>query len=114
MPKPLLLIAATLLLTGCGKAADKAPSKAAQAMRASVAEQVARGPASQSHRVGKSGELVVLQVPLATANGLLVETQQCFVWRDTEFRTASMSCPLQPEVKPDQQEHDPGLADNGL
>ena len=37
-------------------------------------------------------EVVVLDVPsLGPAN--LVTTQRCYVWRDTEFRTAAVSCP---------------------
>lgn len=37
-------------------------------------------------------ELVVLDVPSAQ-RGTLVERQRCYVWRDSEFKTATISCP---------------------
>lgn len=37
-------------------------------------------------------ELVVLDVPSAQGT-TLVERQRCYVWRDAEFKTATISCP---------------------
>lgn len=113
MLKPLLLIAFAMGLSGCGEKAEQLP-RAAQSMRAAVAEQVDNGPSTRAHRIGASGELFVLEVPSATARGLILETQQCFVWRDTEFRTATMSCPHPPQVTLPEDGRDTGHADSGL
>ena len=37
-------------------------------------------------------ELVVLDVP-SSAGMELIEKQRCYVWRDAEFKTATISCP---------------------
>jgi cardiolipin synthase len=38
-----------------------------------------------------SGQLIVMEVPVADPDGDWI--QHCFIWRDTEFKTASMQCP---------------------
>ncbi len=46
-------------------------------------------------RLLQAGEnqLLVIDVPSAGMDGFYVETQRCYVWRDAEFRAATMSCP---------------------
>lgn len=39
----------------------------------------------------ESGELVVLDVP--TTIGGYADSQKCFLWRDQEFKAASLQCP---------------------
>lgn len=78
-----LLLIALVALTGCSKLAtepqDK-PRPLAQAI-----------PASQAHAYPE-GSLTVLSVPV-NSNSKYTEHQTCFVWRDKEFKTASLQCP---------------------
>lgn len=39
-----------------------------------------------------SGELMVIDVPVASTPRR-IETQTCFIWRDREFKVASLQCP---------------------
>ena len=41
-----------------------------------------------------SGELRVMAVPVKDSLGY-VEAQRCFIWRDAEYRTSSISCPAE-------------------
>jgi hypothetical protein len=36
-------------------------------------------------------------VPIKDSQGFL-DSMRCFIWRDVEFKTATMSCGAQPEV----------------
>lgn len=60
-------------------------------------------PDSRAYQV-RSGELIVIDVPIG-GNARYSESQKCFVFRDTEFRTASMQCPNESvEVTPQHAE----------
>lgn len=52
--------------------------------------QLSKTPIPRTYRY-TDGELRVLQVPVPDGSGF-VEQQQCFVWRDLEFKTSSISC----------------------
>lgn len=41
------------------------------------------------------GELLVIES--RHRDGNIVESQRCYVWRDAEFKTTSMSCPADPD-----------------
>lgn len=78
-----LLLIALVALGGCDKppsAAQDRPRPLAQAM-----------PSSQAHTY-PAGDLTVLSVPV-NRNSKYTEHQTCFLWRDKEFKTASMQCP---------------------
>lgn len=45
----------------------------------------------------RGGELLVIEVPVKDITGE-VDTQRCYVWRDHEFRTSTISCGQQPDV----------------
>lgn len=94
MPYRIILIAATLTLAGCGKAASEKPAKTRQQRAAEAQAQLEKGPAVRTHKVD-GGELKVIDTPVSDIPGL-VETQRCFVWRDTELKTSSISCPQPP------------------
>lgn len=51
--------------------------------------QMAKPVPSRAWRIGEH-ELVLIEAP--ASNGVSVVRQQCFVWRDAQFRTASLSC----------------------
>jgi hypothetical protein len=78
------LLAALLALPGCSEApAGKLPVKAAPLEM--------KTPVPRAWRFD-SGELLVIDVPVH-ATSKYVETQKCYLWRDAEFRTASLQCP---------------------
>jgi hypothetical protein len=87
--------AALLLLVavaGCSPSdAPKVPRETREARIKRAQEAAAQPPRVQRHAVA-GGELLVLEVPVALPYGL-VDMQHCFVWRDAEFRSASMTCP---------------------
>lgn len=61
--------------------------------RATRAERIAAGLAqpvrTQRWAIGEH-ELLLVEAP--TSNGIEVVRRQCFVWRDAQFRTASLAC----------------------
>ena len=92
------LIAAALL-AGCADddintaAARKAHTEKRQA-KAEAA--LSKTPVPRTYSI-QGNQLQVLDIPVADSSGF-VETQRCMVWRDAEFKTATMSCPQQAEV----------------
>lgn len=46
---------------------------------------------SRSWKVGEN-EVVAFEAPYSTSAGRYVERKRCVVWRDTEFKTSSISC----------------------
>lgn len=83
---------ACVVLVAC----DKKPTaqEARQQRAIQDAQRVAAINKPLAPRVLQAGthELVVVEVPSAT-HKTLVSKQLCYVWRDAEFRTASISCP---------------------
>jgi len=39
----------------------------------------------------------VIDIPVVDASGL-AEVQRCYVWRDQEFRSSTLSCGQMPEI----------------
>lgn len=94
------LIAVAALLSGCAdddintamarKAlADKRQAKAEAAL--------SKTPVPRVYSL-QGNQLQVIEVPVADASGF-VEMQRCFIFRDQEFRTATMSCGQQPDIQ---------------
>lgn len=77
-----------LALVGCDQIFP--PKKKAKA--APTPEQMANAPAQSVTREINGNQIVSIQLPVIRY-GALVEVQHCFVWRDREFKTASLSCP---------------------
>lgn len=83
------------LLAACGQPAEQ--SKPKPVARAAAAEKrLQEGPTARTHAV-RGGELLVIEVPVKDFTGS-VDNQRCYVWRDQEFRTSSISCGAQPDV----------------
>jgi len=91
-----LLLIVVVALAGCGE--PPAPTTAARkASRQEKADKaLSTTPVPRSYRFD-GNELKVIEVPVKDGSGF-VDTQRCFVWRDQEFKTASISCESRPEI----------------
>lgn len=88
---------ASTMLVSCSEPVDKQSNKDRRTERVRQAEaKLTQPPQVRTHTI-TNGQLLVLEVPVSDTSGF-VEGQRCFVWRDTELRTASISCPQPPEV----------------
>lgn len=90
---PLFAIAGLVLaVASCSnRDADKDARQAARVKRQQAALAKLDGPLQQrSWKVGQH-EVVQLDVPSADRFGF-VEKRRCIVWRDAEYKTASLSC----------------------
>lgn len=89
-----------LALAGCMFDSDSASPptiKKSRQQRVQDAQQlVTKTPAPRTYRY-PDAELRVFEVPVADGMGF-VELQRCFVWRDLEFKTSTISCGQQPDV----------------
>lgn len=100
MVKLLLLLAPALLVGGCGDrsaAHESAAAKRIEQRRSAAHAQVSAGPVATVSKLA-DGDLIALTIPSSTLRGLYVEVQRCYVWRDGETRSTSMSCPHQPST----------------
>lgn len=90
------MLASLLLLAACSPEPPRpAADRAARAAQADAA--LAKTPVPRTYHID-GHELLVIDVP--SRDGLRVETQRCFLWRDAEFKTATMTCPNEPELVP--------------
>lgn len=87
---------ALLALAGCGE--EPAP-RPARADRVKAAEEAAAQPPRVQRHAVDGGELVILQVPVRIGR-TLTDRQTCYVWRDAEYRTASLQCPAGEDGEP--------------
>lgn len=85
------LLCLVVLLSGCDVSQEKqarAQRKVERQERAEV--HAAQPPVIRTHDTTE-GQLLVLDVPVATDG--IRERQKCFVWRDAQARSASLTCP---------------------
>jgi len=80
-------IAVVAVVARSGEPAPKGERRKARADR--VAADLAQPVRTHRWAVGEH-ELVLVEAP--ASNGFTVVRKQCFVWRDAQFRTASLSC----------------------
>lgn len=97
MLKIWLIVAA--LLAGC--ADDEIPRAAARKAhtenrQAKAEAALSKTPVPRTYSM-QGNQLQVVEVPVADDFGF-VEMQRCFIWRDQEFKQATMSCGQQPDV----------------
>lgn len=91
-----------ILLIGVFWVSMWSDSTATRNAAAQASAHVARQPVpvdvqSRAMPVG-SNELLVLDVPSrATPEAPIVEIQRCYVWRDADFKTSSLTCPSSDE-----------------
>lgn len=78
-----------LLLSACGDAKTQVTSN--KAARIEKARQLlAHKPEQTTYTLG-TNQLLVIDFPVRV-NDDFTDIKRCFVWRDTEFKTATMSC----------------------
>lgn len=98
MTSRLLPLAIALVLTSCSDpAADKKYRAERVAKRMEAADAIlSKTPVPRSYRID-GNELKVIDVPIKDGSGYL-DNQRCFVWRDAEFKSATLSCGQMPEI----------------
>lgn len=84
-----MLLAA--VVTGCSEAPASVAKPSSPERRAAAEAALSKTPAARTYTIGEH-QLLVFNVPVKTIGGM-VEYQRCMVWRDREFRTATLSCP---------------------
>jgi hypothetical protein len=89
------LLATIVALSGCDAAPDREVLKAKQVARKERAEiSLSKVPETRTLSF-PAGQLLVMDVPVSDVPGFAY-THRCFLWRDQEFKTASIQCP--PEI----------------
>ena len=83
---------------------DKAAAAVAVGNRAKASyamEQRLKAPLKPRVLVVGEHQVVVLEVPseAGSVSGSYYGLQKCYVWRDAEYRTATISCPHEEELK---------------
>lgn len=85
-------IVALALLSSCSddkpKPASTDEKKAARAAKAE--KQLSQPPTNIIHNIN-GNQLIVIDFPVRMYKDF-VDTKRCFVWRDAEFKTSSMTC----------------------
>jgi hypothetical protein len=84
----LILILLAAALPACSDSVAK-PKRAERQQAAEAA--LAKTPVPRSYRFD-GNELKVIEIPVSDGAGF-VDLQRCFVWRDQEFKTATLQCP---------------------
>lgn len=105
-----LALALSFILAGCNNSAIDKPIKPRQQRIADIDAKLNSGPTQRSYKVA-GGEFKVIDAPVSGFGGLTVRNQQCYIWRDNEFKTASLACPHPPELTIDRDGPDRGQAD---
>lgn len=85
-----------LVVVGCSEAPTGKPFKTRQDRLAAAEEALSKTPVPRSYRFD-GNELKIIEVPVKDSSGF-VDLTRCYVWRDAEFRTSSLSCGVQPDV----------------
>lgn len=86
-----LTLILALVLAGCSDAPADVPRRTMNERRNDAIAISKQPPQQTSHQL-RNGELIVLDVPVVVAPGFS-DVQKCFLWRDSEFKTASLQCP---------------------
>ena len=92
--KKCALLTLILALSACG---EKAPPKKTRADRNLANEQALTSlPETREYSSINGHQLLVVKIPVVQYS--LLEYQTCFVWRDKEYKTATMQCEQPPEM----------------
>lgn len=83
-------------LAGCGDPAPPTTSARAAQRQERAEKALSTTPVPRSYRFD-GNELKVIEVPVKDGSGF-VDSNRCYIWRDQEFKTASISCESRPEI----------------
>lgn len=93
----LLCIAASMVAAGCS---DKPNNAAIEAQRqshsAKLQAELNKPVEPRVYQFGRN-ELVMLEIPIASGMDM-AQRQRCFIWRDMDMQTSSLSCSNPPEM----------------
>ena len=98
----LCALAALLVASSCSDSPSQPPAKprVTKAERAAATEAaLAKTPIPRRYKID-GHDLLVIDVPMRESYGDTLEIQRCFVWRDAEFKVATLSCPHEAEEAP--------------
>ena len=84
------------LLSGCFGEVGQAPRLTQAARLAHADVELAKPPVPRVYAI-QGNQLQVIDVPVRDTSGF-VDQQRCFVYRDAEFKTTSLSCESRPDV----------------
>lgn len=88
-------------VVACSEAKPQGSRSTRQERIAGAERAVSATPEPRTYRID-GHQLLVLDFPVKDSAGFL-DRQRCFVWRDAEYRTASLSCtPGEPAALPDK------------
>ena len=85
-----------LALAGCGEVADQKARPSKQDRIAATEAKLSKTPEPRTYTID-GNQLKVIDVPVKDSTGH-ADIQRCFVWRDNEYKTASISCGQMPEI----------------
>lgn len=85
------LLAVSLAACGPVEATSDTPALK-RAARVQQAQEMAAQPPKVTHHTLEHGELLVIETNVVAPGGFS-DSQRCFLWRDKELGTASLSCP---------------------
>lgn len=88
-------ICAALLLAGCSQRDPAADRIARSAKRIEKAKSRLESPLEYRAKAVGPHELLIVEVPVMNDTGF-VDTQRCFIWRDGQNKTSSMTCSDRP------------------
>jgi hypothetical protein len=91
-----LRLSLVLALVACSDTPAGKPPRTPQDRQVAAEAALSKTPVPRSYRLD-GNELKVIDVPIKDSQGFL-DSMRCFIWRDVEFKTATMSCGAQPEV----------------
>lgn len=92
--KLITVTALAIILAGCGEKKDS-PKKTRAVRDHNIEKALAAQPTVRTHNID-GHQMLVVTTPVKGYFG--AEYQTCFIWRDAEYKTASMHCGQQPEM----------------
>ena len=98
-----IAIVALVLLSACSGDQKVATTAEKKVARAAKVQQALSLPATQTIHHINGNQLIVIDFPVRMANDF-ADMKRCFVWRDEEFKTSSISC--------EQEDTSSGVADD--
>jgi hypothetical protein len=87
----LIVLALAIIVVACTEAPANEVKVPIEQRRAAAEAALAKTPVARTFDVGEH-QLLVFEAPVGSFHGR-VEYQTCFVWRDREFKSATLQCP---------------------